>query len=76
MSSPTSFIEMIGEEYFKEDTTVDDLTNYIKNMETNFAENKTIWTRNHSITYRKTQEIINTLKREDKVMPKTTHILG
>ena len=76
MSSPTSFMELIGEEYFKEDTTIDDLTNYIKNMDTSFAKNKTMWTRNHSITYRKTQEKINTLKKEDKVMPESTHKFG
>ncbi len=76
MTSPTSFMEIIGEEYFKEDTTIDDLTNYVKNMETSFAENKTMWTRNHSISYRKTQEKINTLKNKDKVMPESTHKLG
>ena len=78
MTSPTSFMELIGEEYFKEDTTVDDLTKYIKNMDTSFAENKTMWTRNHSITYRKTQQKIKRLKKEDKVisMPESTHNLG
>jgi len=76
MTSPTSFMELIGEEYFKEDVSLESLTQDLKNMDTSFAENKTMWTRNHSITYRKTQQKINTLKKEDKVMPETTHKLG
>jgi hypothetical protein len=76
MSSPTSFMELIGEEYFKEDVSLESLTQDLKNMDTSFAKNKTLWTRNHSITYRKTQQKINTLKKGDKVMPETTHKLG
>tara|TARA_Y100000389_G_scaffold162764_1_gene165672 strand:+ start:256 stop:462 length:207 start_codon:yes stop_codon:yes gene_type:complete len=59
----TSFMELIGEEYFKDNLSLDKLTENLKNMDTNFAENKTPWTRNHSATYRKMQKKINKLSK-------------
>ena len=63
MTTTTSFMELIGEEYFKENSSLDELTENLKNMDTNFAENKTSWTRNHSATYRKMQKQINKLSK-------------
>ena len=64
MTTMTSFMELIGEEYFKENSSLDELTENLKNMDTNFAENKTPWTRNHSATYRKMQQKIKKLSKE------------
>ena len=38
MTTTTSFMDMIGEEYFKEDACLKELTQNLKNMDTNFAK--------------------------------------
>ena len=63
MSTTTSFMDMIGEEYFKEDATLNDLTQNLKKMDINFAKDNTTWTRNHSNTYRKIKKKINKLSK-------------
>lgn len=62
METPYSLIDIIGQEYFDKNATIDSLTENLKTMDINFANNKTKWSRKHSKNYRKIQSKITNLE--------------